>query len=77
MTEDAKTTAEPAKEPCCQNPPEQATSGYVDGLVGVGSGGRCPRCGYCPCCGRGGYDYHWRSPWITYGPTLGYVGIFN
>lgn len=76
MNEDAKTTAEPAKEPCCHNDPEQATSGFLhveglNGLAGVGAGGTCPRCGYCPCCGRGGYDRYWGRPypWGHY-PTI-------
>ncbi len=30
-------------------------------------GGRCPRCGYCPCCGRGG---GWYYP--TWPPTYPY-----
>ena len=46
----------------CQNPP-------------VSHGGRCPRCGYCPCCGRGGRWYYptlyptWPPsyPWGWYG----------
>lgn len=24
----------------------------------------CPSCGYCPCCGRGGYQFWpWTYPW--------------
>jgi hypothetical protein len=25
-------------------------------------GGKCPRCGYCPCCGRGGRGGGWYPP---------------
>lgn len=29
--------------------------------------GVCPNCGYCPCCGRGGYQ---QAPyWPTYPPN--------
>jgi hypothetical protein len=36
----------------------------------VSHGGQCPRCGYCPCCGRGG-GWH-PAPWPGY--PAPYVG---
>jgi hypothetical protein len=35
-------------------------------------GGKCPRCGYCPCCGRGGGWWPPQYPWVYPGPY--YVG---
>jgi len=37
--------------------------------------GRCPQCGYCPCCGRSNkqqFPYQpWQFPIVTYGGSTG------
>lgn len=43
-------------------------------------GGECPRCGYCPCCGRGGGWYHptWpTSPYYVGDPPYPYYGTWT
>jgi len=35
-------------------------------------GNRCPNCGYCPHCGRGGWPNNYWGPW--YGPSVTLCG---